>query len=318
MFNTDITHFLQQFDSPIIYWLMVFVSALGMIPVILTIILGITFSIDFKKGLVLINIVAWTALLTATFKEQINFPRPIDVDHSVINHFYEPTNIDLSEQQPTAFFEAFSEPLLEQTRNDNWKRYGLPSGHTSIQIALWFSLIILFRKRWIKITGLAVIVLTMISRLYLGHHFLGDVIGGALLGLTTTFLLIYLVKKTKYLTQMSYQFSSFGILWIPAFLIPFANYVQVWILGSMIGLNVAAVLIILLKNFPVFHIYIWKRVTAALLTLSLIGAAFYLNQAVPYSSNEFLNLLIISLINFVVIWGSIHLSNRLNLIRFRF
>ncbi len=291
---------------------------MGMIPIILTIILGITFSIDFKKGLVLVNIVAWTALLTSTFKEQIDFPRPIDVDHAVTNNFYEPTETDLSDLQPTAFFEFFSEELLEQTRTDQWNRYGLPSGHTSIQIALWCTLMFLFKKRWIKIVGATVIALTMISRLYLGHHFLGDIIGGAILGSMTTLLLILLVKKTKYLTQMSYQFSSFGILWIPAFLIPFASYIPVWILGSMIGLNVAAILIILQKNFPVFHVYLWKRVVAALLTLSLIGAAFYLNKSVPYSSNSFLTLLIVSAINFVVIWGSIHLSNRLNLIRFRF
>ena len=72
MFNTDIIHSLQQFDNPFIYWFMVFISALGTVPFILTVIFGITFGIDFKKGLILVNVVAWTTLLTVVVKNQID------------------------------------------------------------------------------------------------------------------------------------------------------------------------------------------------------------------------------------------------------
>jgi len=318
MFNTDIIHFLQQFDFPVLYWFMVFISILGTTPIILTIVLGITFGIDFKKGLVLVNIIAWTALLTTTLKHQVDFPRPLDIDQSINSNYFQATDTDISALLPQSFFESFSAELLNQTRNDNSDHYGFPSGHAAIQVALWMGLVFLFKKRWIAILGIVIVVLTLISRMYIGHHFLGDVLGGAALGLIVSFLLILLVRKSKYLHEISHQFTSFSILWVPAILIPFVNYIPLWILGSMVGLNVSAVLIILQKNFPVFHVILWKRVLSALIALFLILASVYLNMQIDYSASPFLELLIISVINFIVIIGAVSISNRLNLIRFRF
>lgn len=318
MFNTDLIHFLQQFDSPILFWFMALISILGTIPVILTIVLGITFGIDFKKGLVLTNIIAWTALSSFVLKQQIDFPRPMDVDATVKDKYFESSNSDLSAIQPTAFFESFSNELLEQTRNDEWDNYGFPSGHAAIQVALWMSLVFLFKKRWIAKVGATIVFLTLISRMYLGHHFLGDVLGGAILGLLISTLLIMLVKRSNYLSEISYQFSSFAILWAPAFLIPFAHYVPLWILGSMVGLNVSAILIILQKNFPVFHVILWKRVLSALIALLFILCSVYLNMSIDYTASAFLELLIVSVINFLLIIGAVAISNHFHLIRFRF
>ena len=318
MFNTDIIHFLQQFDSAAIYWFMAFITLLGTTPVILTIVLGITFGVDFKKGLVIVNIVAWTALLSTVFKQQVDFPRPMDVDPAVSAQYFESGESDLTELQPAGFFESFSHEILSETRNDSWDNFGFPSGHAAIQVALWLGLTYLFKKRWITILGFAIVSLTLVSRMYLGHHYLGDVLGGAMLGLIVSALLILLVRKSKYLSEMSHHYSSFALLWIPAVLIPFANYVPLWILGSMIGLNVAAVLIIQFKNYPVFHVIAWKRVLSIFLPLLLILASVYFNMITDYSSNAFLELLIMSAINFVVIIGAVYLNFKLSLIRFRF
>jgi membrane-associated phospholipid phosphatase len=318
MFNTNIIHFLQQFDHPLFYWFMVVVSALGTIPFILTVVFGITFAVDFKKGLIIVNIIAWTTLLTHLLKEQIDYPRPVDIEYSLIKGNDAADGLSLKELAPSSFWSFFSGELLEETRNDAHLRYGLPSGHTSIQVALWVALFFVFRKRWMAICGTAIVLLTMLSRMYLGYHFLGDVLAGVLVGLIISSALILLVIKTGYLGELSYRFSSLSLLWIPAILVPFANYVSLWVLGSMIGLNVAATLIILQRNFPVFHVIVWKRIVAALLTLLLISVTYYLNRNTDFSSSDFVELLIIAAINFVLIWGSIFVSNRLNLIRFRF
>lgn len=318
MFNTDIILQLQQFDYPIIHWFMVLISALGTSAVVLPFIMIITFGVDFKKGLILLNVVAWTTILTFILKDQINFPRPVDVDSRVNTVYFEKTKQDLSEVQPRDFLESFSSEVLDKTRNDEWVRHGFPSGHASVQVALWLSLYFLFRRRKVLYAGIFMVVSTFISRLYLAHHFLGDVIGGVLLGAIVASLLLLLVQKSGYLTAISHQFKSLSILWIPIFLVPFVFYTPIWVLGGLIGLNSSAALIILQRNFPVFHVITWKRISTALVTLLLVLGAYFLTDLIDQINRAGIELIVIILLNFLVIWGSIQICNRLNLIRFRF
>src|SRR5690554_5178457 len=199
MFTTEIIHFLQQIDGTVFHAFMVLVSAMGITPWIITVVIGITFAIDFKKGLVLINLVAWTAFITIFAKEQVNYPRPSQIDSQLKFSQYEKIDQDYSHLLPTSFFEVLSEELIEKVAPSNIDLMGFPSGHTSAQVALWMGLAFLFKKRWIKITGIIVVLLTGLSRMYLGSHFLGDIIGGLLIGLAISLILISLIQRTKYM-----------------------------------------------------------------------------------------------------------------------
>jgi len=297
---------------------MSFISLMGTIPFVLVIILGITFAIDFKRGLILVNVVSWTAILTFFIKEQVNYPRPIEVDPSIKTVYFEPGKENLSQLLPDTFFELFSDELLLEANVTEFERLGFPSGHVSIQVALWITLFFLFRKKWIAKLGLIMVILTAISRMYLGHHFLGDVIAGGMLGFLSSFALLLLIRKSGYLTELSHQAFSLSILWLPLILVPFANHLPLWILGSQIGLNSAATMIILQKNFPVFHIITWKRILAAVIALALITAVVFVSKKIEYVQNDFLALFLIVLINFGIIRGAMFLNNKLHLIRFRF
>ncbi len=60
--------------------------------------------------------------------------------------------------------------------------FGLPSGHAQIAASVWGWLAAEVRKRWFTVASVILIFLIGISRVYLGVHFLTDVLMGWLLG----------------------------------------------------------------------------------------------------------------------------------------
>jgi membrane-associated phospholipid phosphatase len=60
---------------------------------------------------------------------------------------------------------------------------GFPSGHSQGSIAFWGTLVLFFRERAVKAALVLLILLVSYSRIYLGVHFMGDVIGGLVIGL---------------------------------------------------------------------------------------------------------------------------------------
>ncbi len=63
------------------------------------------------------------------------------------------------------------------------EQFSYPSGHAAravfIAVITW---VLFHRKKWVKIGLVFYILLVAVSRIYLGHHWLSDVISGALLG----------------------------------------------------------------------------------------------------------------------------------------
>lgn len=60
--------------------------------------------------------------------------------------------------------------------------FGLPSGHTQNATSVFGILAVSLKRKWVWIAALIIILLMGVSRLYLGMHFLRDVIGGWLVG----------------------------------------------------------------------------------------------------------------------------------------
>ena len=294
---------------------MTFISTLGLVPFILMIILGITFAFDFRKGLVLMNIVAWTALTTVLLKQNIDFPRPPDVDTTIRTEYKEQVSFDLKDQQPKGFFESFSDELLSKTRNDAFERYGFPSGHTSIQVALWLSMMFLFRRKWAYIFGSSIIVLTIISRIYLGAHFLGDTIGGLILGVIFSLLLLRYIKDSKFYIKRAHNFKSLSFLGFPLLLLPFANHFSPTLIGSIIGINTAAILQLQLMNVPINNGQGLQRAITAVIGILIYLVGFYLPRLVGIPINGYLGILITAILSFASFFGALALCRRINLIR---
>lgn len=66
--------------------------------------------------------------------------------------------------------------------------YAFPSGHTQGATAFWTGMMTCVRRRWMYLVGTALIVLVAFSRMYLGVHWPGDVIGGVAAGVLTVLL----------------------------------------------------------------------------------------------------------------------------------
>lgn len=68
--------------------------------------------------------------------------------------------------------------------------FGFPSGHAQNSVTLWGFVATWIQRRWFWGVAILLMVLIGISRMYLGVHFLSDVLAGWLVGLAT--LLLYL------------------------------------------------------------------------------------------------------------------------------
>jgi membrane-associated phospholipid phosphatase len=61
--------------------------------------------------------------------------------------------------------------------------YGIPSGHTQTAALFYIFLAVWLRRWWVWLLALSMIVLMVLSRIYLGVHFIQDAVVGVLLGL---------------------------------------------------------------------------------------------------------------------------------------
>ncbi len=68
--------------------------------------------------------------------------------------------------------------------------YGLPSGHSQSAVVVWGTIAAGFRKTWLWVVAILLMVLIGFSRIYLGVHFPTDVLGGWTVGVL--FLAAYL------------------------------------------------------------------------------------------------------------------------------
>jgi membrane-associated phospholipid phosphatase len=239
MFRTDLNHWLQSFSSDAMTAFMEFISWLGLVYPLMIIALFILSAVHFRKGLVVLNIMAITAVLTGFFKETIDYPRPIAVDASLMQFEDPKTREDLSALQPEGFFGLFGDEILDKIRSSEIGRFGLPSGHTSLQVALWISAALLLNVRWLWILSTSMVVLTMLSRMYLGLHYLGDVLGGLALGLLVIAIWIRLAALSGYLRYQFLEKRALVFLLSPLVILAFSGPETTWQIGLAVGANLA-------------------------------------------------------------------------------
>ena len=126
----------------------------------------------FKDGLVLGMVLIVQGLLIALFKQLLfrDVPRPK-------TYFEGARVLDLIEGVKIQDFDSF------------------PSGHTMTAFAMVGFLALVSQSNKKALTLLSAAVLTGISRIYLGHHFLIDILAGSLIGLFVALLFYFLFER---------------------------------------------------------------------------------------------------------------------------
>ena len=147
----EITRWLQQ-NYPWLRGFMAFMSQMGRFEFYLVLVPIIYWAIDKQLGRSLTYILTFSDVTNNLLKHAFRGPRPYWLDQSV----------SLSSEDTS---------------------YGIPSGHSQTAFIIYLYLAIWLRRRWVWALALLMVFLMGLSRIYLGVHFLHDVLAGYLVGL---------------------------------------------------------------------------------------------------------------------------------------
>jgi membrane-associated phospholipid phosphatase len=123
--------------------------------------------------------------------------------------------------------------------------FGIPSGHAMVSTSVWGRIAIWFKNTWFTVAIAIMLFFIGFSRLYLGVHFLSDVVAGWLLGISLLILLSYLEKpisswlgkqKLLFIVFFAFLTSVLIILFFTLLKIPFSQWQipESWISNSQI------------------------------------------------------------------------------------
>ncbi len=76
--------------------------------------------------------------------------------------------------------------------------YGFISGHATNSFGLAVFLSLLFKNRWLTFTALLWATINSFSRIYLGVHFVSDIVGGIIVGTLIALVIYYLYAQFRY------------------------------------------------------------------------------------------------------------------------
>ena len=197
MFEVDPNLWLQSFASPVLHWLMLAVTTLGYdwFYIVLIVVLGFGLRLRPTLGVMLALLLA--GLVTHAAKTGFGMPRPSDVDVRMLNEEGEP-HVPLVAHGGADHFLGLPSPEARSAiRALPDPDYGFISGHVAAATAMCLGLLLCFRIRkralWIALGAWP--VLMALSRMYLGRHFLGDALGGLLVGILMALLAAWLLPR---------------------------------------------------------------------------------------------------------------------------
>jgi membrane-associated phospholipid phosphatase len=169
MFDPALNVALQRLQSPAVTLFFQFATALAYAPVLIAFLSMLYWTWDKRRVFGLIQLFLYSSLIENMLKEVFHTLRPFQVDPEhvqLLDYFMRREIADSGTQWAIPARTSFS----------------FPSGHAQMAICFYGAMALHLRRREATIGAAVLIVAIALSRLYLGCHFLGDVLGGLLAG----------------------------------------------------------------------------------------------------------------------------------------
>ncbi|QWB99699.1 phosphatase PAP2 family protein [Mycoplasmatota bacterium] len=186
-FELNIIKWLQENRNGLLDFLFEFFTLFGEEAIIIGILGLVYWSINKESGKRLAMTIFLSIGINSIIKVIIARPRPFLADETITN-----------------------------LRPETSTSYSMPSGHTQSAATTFFGLAYFFKKRYLLVFAIIITLLVAISRMYIGVHYLSDVLVGAFLGITLVYGLNYLINKIENPQRL---YRLIGILAILSFLI---------------------------------------------------------------------------------------------------
>ena len=125
-----------------------------------------------KEAILLFAAFATSGIIAQLIKNLIDSPRPkLYFEESMINYSHFIKSVTLS------------------------GGHSFPSGHTASAFAMAAVFVLISNKRWVAVIALIAAVLVACSRMYLGQHFLQDVLAGSIIGVLCAMVCYYYIYQ---------------------------------------------------------------------------------------------------------------------------
>ena len=268
-FGTAPVRWLQARASTGLTAVMNAVSLLGYTRVYLAIALALAFLYRLRAGAALLLLLALNGVLVDAGKAIVSSPRPDAVDSRV-------QTLSILDTLGESF--RNDSPLPSVDADDG---YGFPSGHVAASTAFLFGLMYLFQWPWVWRVMVVWIPAMALSRMYLGRHFLGDVLGGMGVGVISVaiaFLALTLARLSN--PKYAYQAAARSLLLggVIALLTLFYGVLPAYDAGRFLGLAIGATVVVLYvgpRFAPAHDIPVGARVTSLVLAAFVYGVAWW-------------------------------------------
>ena len=179
-FSENIITNLQGFGSPFLDEIFKAVTIAGSEPAFILLALLIFWCFSKKTGIRAMYVILFSAFAAILLKNLFRMPRPPGYLHKIEEN-----------------------------------GFGFPSGHAQVSSGFWGYLGCKIQSRWILFAGTIAVLSISLSRVYLGVHYAGDVIGGIIFGLMVAIISFKLepvvINKLGKLDRSSKYFAAMAL-----------------------------------------------------------------------------------------------------------